>query len=333
MAKTYFGKYQNPTYPEDQDMTAAEIEAGAREASMARAQSPNPLTCVIEGVWSTDEPFHTHSFAQCMEYRHKNVIGDDDPWIYWQNIDGPLIGPKPPPPSIPVGMTDWQVRAAAGKDVLEPPEPPPEVPPPPSGQTQVWVVRTQVNAGTFDDGTGVQVPNTPEMNFVAPGWGGWTFAVWISPDVIKPLLPGLATRVTVVGSFIIDSLYLGETDLEANPDGWIAKNWQRFTFDGGWQAVATMNDDGSFNPLRTDPLPIGFDATNGFWLSGYINPNGDGIVGGRENEPGWGSYYDESNEDTSANPDKSTYTIAMDMEGSVVILMIEGFYNSGDLIP
>src|SRR5262245_56339076 len=109
MPKTYFAPYQNPTYPEDQDLTPAEMEQGARAASMARAQSPNPLTCQLEGVWSTDVPFHTHGFQECMDFRHRNVIGDDDPWTFWQNIDGPLIGPKPPPPSIPAGMTDWQV--------------------------------------------------------------------------------------------------------------------------------------------------------------------------------------------------------------------------------
>lgn len=117
MPKFLTAPFQNPSYPQDQDMTPEEMEAGARAASMARAQSPNPLTCLIEGVWSSTDQFHTHPFDECMAYRHDNVVGDNEPWTYWQLLDGPLIGPATPLP-LPVGLRDWVLRATCATPSL-----------------------------------------------------------------------------------------------------------------------------------------------------------------------------------------------------------------------
>ena len=76
MSKTYAWPWQNPSYPEDRDMTVDEMEAYARAASLARAQSPNPLVCKIDGLWSLDDPFHAHDFNTCMSYRHAHVVGE-----------------------------------------------------------------------------------------------------------------------------------------------------------------------------------------------------------------------------------------------------------------
>src|SRR5215467_814690 len=113
--KTYFDPWQNPTYPQDVGISEDEVARRARAASMARAQSPGPLTCQIDGTWSLDDPFHADPFRTCMDFRHLNVIGDDQPWTYWQLADGALIGPKIPIPPLPIGLLDWQVRAYAGK--------------------------------------------------------------------------------------------------------------------------------------------------------------------------------------------------------------------------
>src|SRR5215475_14003229 len=124
MPKLLTAPFQNPSYPQDQDMTPDEMAEAARAASMARAQSPNPLTCVIEGVWSSVDQFHAHPFNECMDYRHNNVIADGAPWIYWQLLDGPLIGPATPIPDLPGGIRDWVSRAR-----VEPPKPlPPVIP-------------------------------------------------------------------------------------------------------------------------------------------------------------------------------------------------------------
>src|SRR4030095_5104715 len=97
------------------------MQAGARAAAMARAKSPNPLTCLIEGVWSSVEPLHTHDFNECMTYRHANVVADNDPWTFWQLLDGPLIGPGRPIPDLPEGLRDWVFRATCAAALAEVP--------------------------------------------------------------------------------------------------------------------------------------------------------------------------------------------------------------------
>src|SRR6516225_6653228 len=102
MAKTYFDPWQNPTYPQDVGLTDDEVAAGARAASLARAQSPGPLACQIDGTWSVDDPFHHDPYQVCMDFRYRNVIGVNDPWTFWQLADGPLLPPKSPIPPMPL---------------------------------------------------------------------------------------------------------------------------------------------------------------------------------------------------------------------------------------
>lgn len=98
--------YQNPLYPADNDLTIPQMEALARDRSMTRARSPGELRCIIDSVSSLNVPEHTHTYFECMNYRHLNVIGDDDPWNYWMLYD------------------DWAARQPGE------PYPPPPVPPP-----------------------------------------------------------------------------------------------------------------------------------------------------------------------------------------------------------
>ena len=102
---------QNPTYPADKDMTVAEMEEVARAASMQRAQSPNPLVCILDNDIVAETLGHNHTFDECMTFRHANVIGDQDPWTYWQLYDMANLPAPPPPPTPPPPLTGWQPRA------------------------------------------------------------------------------------------------------------------------------------------------------------------------------------------------------------------------------
>lgn len=338
-------------------MTPEEMESSARAASMARAQSPGPLTCQIDGTWSVDDPFHHDPYQACMDFRHRNVVGDDQPWTHWQLIDGPLIGPKPPIPPLPVGLRDWQIRVTAG--TIPAGSAIPIIPPPlPGTLPRVWAVRTQVNTGTYDtgnvdvDGNPIMATNPPAMDGRQAGWNGWTFAILIYTDDIVPTAAAFATRVTLVGSFTLDSLYMGTVDPNSP---FAATNFHRFQFwvdaDGYYIAndpnhtnpdgqlsnkvIASMDDMGNFIPVVTEPLGVGFDATNGWIISGYFTSDGNGIVGsGSQGLNGsWYSYADQIfdefgnafSQDSAANIDKNTYSYTY--YASTAVLMIEGFYD------
>jgi hypothetical protein len=102
-----FAPYQNPLYPPDQPIP--DMERRAREVAMLRANSPGQRVCVIDNVTALENYGHTHPYQECMDYRHNNVIGDSDPWTYWQLIDQAVGRFMPPvwplPPVRPVG---WQ---------------------------------------------------------------------------------------------------------------------------------------------------------------------------------------------------------------------------------
>lgn len=92
-------------------MPIPEMEVMARQVSMARAQSPGERVCLIDEAFSLENPGHTHPFDECMNYRHDHVVGDDEPWTYWQLLDQVVtryMASPPPPPPPPV---DWNARA------------------------------------------------------------------------------------------------------------------------------------------------------------------------------------------------------------------------------
>jgi hypothetical protein len=101
--------YQNPVYPPD--MPIPEMEQIARDAAMARAQSPGERVCLIDEATALENPTHTHPYDECMNYRHDHVVADSDPWTYWQLLDqvvSKFMAIPPPPPPPPVG---WNSRA------------------------------------------------------------------------------------------------------------------------------------------------------------------------------------------------------------------------------
>lgn len=107
-----FDDCQNPLYPRDKDLTIEQTDAMARECSMMRARSPGERVCKVDHIEDVDEPGHTHDYATFMQWRHDNVIGDQDPWAYWLTFDQwadfyhPPLPPAPQP--APLG---WFPRA------------------------------------------------------------------------------------------------------------------------------------------------------------------------------------------------------------------------------
>jgi hypothetical protein len=100
---------QNPLYPRDAALTPDQMAAMARATSMVRAQSPGELMCQIDNVSSDDVGYdHTHDYATCMAFREQHVIGDSDPWTFWELADvwaeqQPAQVPPPPGPPPPIG--------------------------------------------------------------------------------------------------------------------------------------------------------------------------------------------------------------------------------------
>lgn len=334
-------------------MTPAEMETAARAASMARAQSPGLLTCQIDGTWSLDDPFHVDPYQICMNFRHQHVVGDDEPWTYWQLIDGPLVPAKGPIPPLPVGLKDWQIRASAG--TIPPGSSIPIIPPPQPGATRVWALRVPAfDTGTVDPKGNPILEVIPlTMDGVSSGWNGWTFAVIVYP--VLPTIAAYATRITLVGAFTLDSLYMGTVDPNSPNIPFVATNMHQFQFwvdannnyianDPGHmnpdgqispKVIAIRDDAGNFIPIVTEPLPIGFDGTQGWIVSGFFDSGGNGIVGTAATfTTNWVAYGDQtydldgnaiSNGDTAANIDKSAYTDAG--LSSIAVLAVEGLYD------
>jgi hypothetical protein len=329
--KSYFAPWQNPLYPQDQWMTTDEIEQAARAASMARAQSPGPLTCLIDGTWSVDDPMHADDFVTCMQYRHQNVVADGDPWTYWELVDGPLIGPRPPVPLLPVGLEGWQIRAFAGDlppGFFPPPNPLPPIPPNPKPIPRVWAVRASSGVGT-----------PPVFPSGHAGWNGWTANIGVNPWVITKglAIPAFATRLTLCGSFTVQACYMGVIDPKNNL---FATRMYQFTFNGKLSddgvtfipgdtfATANLDDTGNFIPLVTDPLPVGFDGTSGFYISLYFDPSGNGAVGENPGAGGWVTKSIQGNH--AAEIDKSNLFM-FGNNVAVAVLTIEGLYDQSQL--
>ena len=310
MTNNFWWPYQNPSYPEDQDMTPDEMEAGARAASMARAQSPNPLVCKIDGVWSSDDPFHAHDYTTCMNYRHANVIGDDEPWSNWWLMEDAQFVPRPPIPPAPAGVIGWQLRASAPDPTVVLPKPPPPITPPAKAWQTIAAIVPNVdapNAWAY-----VDVWNT--------GWNGWTLFVYIDPSVINQPTSGFGLRVSLMGICTINKLFVGPF---AAGGTWEADTLYQLTFGGN--TVVTM--DGSVTVV-SDPLMTGIDLSNGLILSCYFDPGGDGTLASTYSatSPGWQTgfiYGDYSTDIVNQTIDG----IGSQPEyGSTLLLAVEGFY-------
>jgi len=345
-------------------MSADEIARGARAASLQRAQSPGNLVCKLDGTWSFDDQFHADSFYACMDYRHKNVIGDQDPWTYWELMDAPLIGPKGLVPPLPVGLMDWQLRALAGKPPVGvmPPIPPPA---PPPGSTQpavrVWTIMTQAGIRTtqqidangnyvFDtQGNPVMVPVAPAMEGLGTGWNGYSWSILYDSDAFSPLIAPYDMRVTIVGSFTLDSFYIGSanaitstiinsnhqlyfwTDVSGNPLNPNDTSGQK-----NKKVIVNLDDNGNFVSVTTMRLGFGIDPTNGLWISGYFDPNGNGLPGiqyGDVNHAVFDTWYPQ---DLAANTDRSDpqvwgYWTDSSAQTDLAVLMIEGLYDESQV--
>jgi hypothetical protein len=317
MAKTAYWPWQNPTWPENRDLTAEDMEAMAREASMARAQSPNPLVCKIDGKWSIDDQFHHHGFNECMDYRHANVIGDDEPWTSWWLIDDASISPKGPIPPVPIGMSDWNLRAS----VIDPTVnlPPSQIPPPTTPSQKTWQLRAQPYYGVLT------VPNNYDT--WSGGWNGYTLAVQVVSSALAIIDPGFAIRLTLLGTCTINKLFIGPCSSDGD---WIASALYQMTFNGG---NATVTSDGN-NAIITDPLEVAIDSSNGFIITFYIDPGGDGTLAGSTVaypsgdpiSPGWSLRYVIG--DLADNPNKSDLSVytSSPVLSVMLVLDIEGLY-------
>jgi len=369
MPKLYYAPWQNPSWPQDMDMSADEIARGARAASLQRAQSPGNLICKLDGTWSYDNQFHADSFYACMDYRHKNVIGDQDPWTYWETMDAPLIGPRGLIPPLPVGLMDWQVRALAGKPPIGvvPPVPPPA---PPPGGTQpvarVWTIMAQAGIRetqqidadgnyVYDaQGNPVMVPVAPAMLGVQGGWNGYSWSMFYDPTTISPSIAPYDMRVTIVGAYTLDHLYIGAantvdsylinlnhqlyfwTDDSGNPLNPNDTNGQKSK-----NVIVNLDDHGNFVSVTTLRLGFGIDPAGGLWISGFFNPNGNGLPGIQYADVGHAVFDTWEPIDLAANTNRGDPNVWLNLTAYILgagynysstmtdmaVLMIEGLYD------
>jgi hypothetical protein len=105
----WYWRHQNPSWPQHGSVTPEQLEAEQRVVSMARAQSPNPRLCKLDLVNSADFPTHLHPYQEFMDYRHDNVIGDWEAWMFWANLSDLNVPQALPPPPQP--WVGWQTRA------------------------------------------------------------------------------------------------------------------------------------------------------------------------------------------------------------------------------
>lgn len=155
------------------------------------------------------------------------------------------------------------------------------------------------------------------------GWNGRTFVVRVDPTAVYPLQGGWATRLRVVGDFMLDSLYVGPVSARGPL---IAAALYRLTFNGGNKSVVVMRgDDDTFIPVLSDPLPIGLDGSRGLIATGYIDLGGNGIVGTQSFMLGWSSGYILG--DHASDVDKSGMTDTTQQFNSVAVWTGEGYYT------
>jgi len=170
-------QYQNPTYPEDANLTDAEIAAKMRERSMVRAHSPGELICMMDGTSRWLTPEHTHSYDEFMAYRrsHLNdqgsIIGDGDPWINWEPYDV------------------WADHAPI-------PEPVPDVAqPPPTGWQPIFSVRPG----------GIPFPTS----YVSSYWTGQSMAIEIDRSELLRYDLAVAIRLRFLMQGTLTNMYVG----------------------------------------------------------------------------------------------------------------------------
>ena len=88
-----------------------------------------------------------------------------------------------------------------------------------------------------------------------------------------------------------------------------------------------MSDTSDFIPVITDTLPLGLDGSRGLIVSGYIDPNGNGIVGTQSLMAGWSSRYVLG--DQAEDVDKTHgYVDTTAQFNSVVLWTVEGYYTN-----
>jgi hypothetical protein len=161
------------------------------------------------------------------------------------------------------------------------------------------------------------------------GYTDRTFFVRIDSDVIEPLNGGYATRITLMGDFVCEKLFIGPVSTKGP---FIAATLYPLTFNGGDRtAHVAIGDDGEMVPMITDPMPIGIDGSRGLIVTGYISSAGNGVVGTKRDQLGWQAGYTAG--DDAANVDKSKsdidskpYAIESDV-ASVAVEAVEGYYT------
>lgn len=284
-----------PSYPEDADLTDDEKSAMARQASMARANSPNELMCQVDNVSSNVVGIgHTHDYATCMAFREQNVISDQAAWIYWEEYD------------------DWAQQQPT------PPLPPVEPPPP-----EDWFPIARI----VPDGIS-------QMDNIAPANGN-TFAVYIDPSVIVlPVNPppvGATMRVKFSGLMTINEVYIADVDPGDPNAPWVSTQNLQLTFGGLPQATAVPLQSPTFDPygeIISDPFPI-FDPSNGLIISFYIV---SGNVGRRVTEPGWSTSANSTDPGSVASSalDKSSENWGLTASADLGVLMVEWYFLPDD---
>src|SRR5215475_8203690 len=166
------------------------------------------------------------------------------------------------------------------------------------------------------------------MDGILGGYIDRTFCVRIERDAIWPLNGGFATRVTLMGEFIVENLYIGPVSTKGPM---IAAHLYPLTFNGGDKtAHVYIDDEGTLVPMITDPLPIGLDGSRGLIVTGYVSIDSSGVVGTQLEQEGWSAFYTQGND--AGNVDKSK----SDIDGkpytpaglaSIAVEMVEAYYT------
>jgi hypothetical protein len=156
------------------------------------------------------------------------------------------------------------------------------------------------------------------------GWAGRTFVVRIDPTVIYPLFGGYGTRLYLIGSFTLDSLYIGPVSAR---DPFMASVFYQCTFNGGDESVIIQTDaQNNFIIGQTDSMPIGIDGSRGLLISGFLDPDGDGLVATQSAQLGWQSRYITG--DYAADLDKRTgYVDSTAQFNAIAVNLVDGYYT------
>jgi len=247
--------YQNPTYPEDANLTLDQIAAKMRERSLVRAQSPAEHICMMDGVSDWLNPKHTHGYDEFMAYRRSHIdadghiIADGEPWINWESFD--IWADKAPPPDFPPGLAQ----------------------PPLTGWQKIFSVRPG----------GISYPT----DYLATGWGALSIAVEIDRKDLLRYDLGVAIRVRFLVWGLCNTMFVGPRSITPMKPTTLVP----LTFKGQNQISTAVADGGTGYPMEflSDPI-VAIDYRAGLHIA-FSNSNAYLGLSGPPHVPGWNTNY------------------------------------------